>query len=71
MGERPSGNASCPIIFTESILRAFARNPDVTQQAAQIALAKRKLMKPKVPGIRTLDYRQRGAVPTNGFQRQA
>ncbi len=43
MGERPSGNASCQLSLQESILRAFARNPDVTQQAAQIGIGKAQI----------------------------
>ena len=61
MGERPSGNASCPLSLQESILRAFARNPDVTQQAAQIGIGEAQIDEAKsAPVSARWINRQRG-----------
>lgn len=51
----PAVTPVAQLSLQESILRAFARNPDVTQQAAQIGIGEAQIDEAKVHGIRTLD----------------
>lgn len=51
----PAVTPVAQLSLQESILRAFARNPGVTQQAAQIGIGEAQIDEAKVPGIRTLD----------------
>ncbi|MFP1496436.1 TolC family protein [Escherichia coli] len=53
------------------MLRAFARNPDVTQQAAQIGIREAQIDEAKSAWYPHVGLTGNVVVPTNGLQRQA
>ncbi len=68
----PAVTPVAQLSLQESILRAFARNLDVTQQAAQIGIGEAQIDEAKSAWYphRWINW-QCGTVPTNGLQRQA